>query len=126
MSSSVALTCSSRERAHTCVDARTRALVTSSTRSGAATSASDRHSSAASIVRHGVSVPPQSKMTASTATNSARDLVGGRLGGDLSPLVGSPVAQLDDAVGETLAHHDDRRHAEQLGVLELDARGHLL
>jgi hypothetical protein len=36
-----------------------------------------------------------------------------------------PVADLDDPVGEPLADHDDRRDADQLGVLELHARGHL-
>ena len=31
---------------------------------------------------------------------------------------------LDDAVGDAAADDDDRRHADQLGVLELDAGGH--
>ena len=37
-------------------------------------------------------------------------------------LTRAPVLDLDHAVGQAPADHDDGRHADQLGVLELDAR----
>src|SRR5215217_655704 len=45
--------------------------------------------------------------------------------GDLGALSARPVLDLDDALRQPLADHDDRRDAEQLGVLELHTRRHL-
>ncbi len=118
--------------------ASSRAAAESSASTAAAASA--RASSSKSIVCHGVSVPPQSKMTASmpgcraaghqrsemglpTGSRTALSDVRGRVGDrDVLALAAGPVLDLDDALGETLADHDDRGHADQLGVLELHAR----
>src|SRR3954447_10560477 len=43
--------------------------------------------------------------------------------GDLAPFAGAPLLDLDLAVDKRLADHDDRRHAEQVGVGELLPRG---
>ena len=71
---------------------------------------------------HGVSVPPQSKMTAST-TVTVELIAAIRRGGlgdrHVLAVAGTTVAHLDHTVGEAPADDDDRRHAEQLGVLEL-------
>ena len=44
--------------------------------------------------------------------------------GDVLALAGAAVLDLDHAVGQAAADDDDRRHADQLGVLELHARRH--
>src|SRR5687768_1103975 len=94
-------------------------VVASSTRSGAATRASDAHSSAGSMLRRGVSVPPQSKITASIAlpTDNAHHVVDDTSDRHVLTSPRGPVLHLDHAVGEPLADHDDRGHPEQLGVL---------
>src|SRR5512139_1192337 len=70
-----------------------------------------------------VRVPPQSKMTASTPPTSGTDeadhVVHDVVGRHVLALAGRPVLDLDGAVREALANHDDRRHTDQLGVLEL-------
>ena len=43
----------------------------------------------------------------------------------LAPVARATVPELDDAIRGTATHDDDRRHAEQLGITELDARRHL-
>src|SRR4051794_29262786 len=43
----------------------------------------------------------------------------------LLAVAGRPVPHLDDTVGQPTSDRDDRRHAEQLGVLELHTRGDL-
>src|SRR5262245_54066649 len=110
ISSMVELRCSSRERTQTAEDASIKAATVSSTASGVAAAANERHSSAKSIVFHGVRVPPQSKMTASTATDHPHDVLGGIGDRDVLPIAAAPVLDLDHAVGEALAHHHDRRH----------------
>ena len=85
----------------------------------------------------GVRVPPQSKMTASTG---GRDVCGHRA---TQPRTTDTISAAADATGtstrspvrrslistspsaEPLSDHDDRRHPEQLGVLELHPGRHL-
>src|SRR3954452_24776123 len=109
MSSMVALRCSSRDHDQIWSAADTSAAVASSCRSGAATAASDDHSSPGEIVRHGVSVPPQSNRTASTGTNDSGHMCGGIFEGDVLALSGLAVLDLDDAVDQALADDHDRR-----------------
>ena len=68
------------------------------------------------VAAHQESLPRTSRMTSAT-TSSA---------GDLATLAGGAVLDLDDAVLERLADHDDGRDADQLGVLELHAGADLL
>src|SRR5690242_11088898 len=80
-----------------------------------------------------VSVPPQSKMTASMSTrvapsrvtsggaDHAHEVVDHVVDRDVLPLAGTTVADLDGALGQVAPDHDDGRDADQLGVLELHA-----
>src|SRR6476646_11003097 len=74
-----------------------------------------------------VRVPPQSKMTASTPLTSttgadaAAHVVHDVVGRHVLTIAGRPVLDLHGAVRQALADHHDRRHADQLGVLELHA-----
>src|SRR5680860_360235 len=119
----VAERCSSRERAQTCSAAVNNAPATSSTRSGAASLATEAHSSLKSMLFQGVSVPPQSKMTASidSAMYDAHHVLHDVAHRHVLTRTGRSVLDLDHSVHETLADHDDGGHAEQLGVLELHA-----
>ncbi len=86
--------------------------------------AKTRHCSGRSTSCQGVSVPPQSKTTASTGRvtrgrSRRAPRRRHRRDGDLAPLPGAPVLELEGAVGEAAADDDDRRHADELGVLEL-------
>src|SRR3954466_11724786 len=126
ISSKVAERCSSRERAHTVSAASSSAAVASSARPGAANPASAAHSCTGSIVRHGVRVPPQSKMTASML-DPTRSAFGDRAadrfpnsrqhGGyrvvdrHVVSFTAGAVLDLHDAFGQALADHDDGGHA---------------
>src|SRR4029077_6966729 len=123
------------------VAARSRAAWCAGSPSAATTAPARASASPAkSMSCQGVSVPPQSKMTAATSgdlretggracrdptfTSGADDAgdLGDRLRRrDLLPLVGAPVLDLDIAVGQAAAHGDDGGHADQLRVLELHA-----
>src|SRR5664279_3654499 len=124
ISAIVADRCSSRDRFQTIAAASSRAVVASSTRSGAARRATDAHSSLASMLLHGVRVPPQSKMTASMelATYDTDQVLDDLLHRDVRTGAARPVLHLDDTVGEASADDHDRRHPEQLSVLELHPR----
>src|SRR5262249_40807276 len=90
-SSSVAAMCSVRARSHTAASAASSRPATSSTRCGASTRATSRQPAWLSTLCHGVSVPPQSKVTASPPTVTILSLpTSGRLAvvGQLVVVVG--------------------------------------
>src|SRR5690349_11341976 len=119
MSATVALVWWSRERVHTAWLARRRSRCASSWASSAA-AASVRASSTKSTVCQGVSVPPQSNRTASTAasgwgramarpqpdeaggsaTDGGHDLGDDVVAGHVGALAGGAVLDLEDAVGD--------------------------
>src|SRR5690349_875527 len=124
MSATVALTWRSRARPQTSWLARSRSRWASGCGSSAAC-ASAWASSTKSTVCQGVSVPPQSKMTASTAMSAPHGLEQVRhhvLTAYVGPLARGAVLHLEHTVGDSAAGHDDRGHPDQLGVLELHAR----
>src|SRR5690242_3314311 len=115
MSATVALTCSSRARPQTSWLARSRSWWASGCGSSAAC-ASACASSTKSTVCQGVSVPPQSKMTASSAMSAPHRLDELRhhvLTAYVGPLARGAVLHLEHAVGDTAAGHDDRGHTDQ-------------
>src|SRR4051812_44285072 len=97
----------------------------------AAASASD--SAWKSMSCHRVRVPPQSKITASgctsrswSAADEPNEMVDDLVHRHVLALAGTPVADLDRALGEVATDHEDRGHADQLCVLELHAGADLL
>lgn len=71
--------------------------------------------------------PRLSKWDSTEGGEALGERVGGFGGGHGDLVFAVAVAQFDGAVVDVIAaDHGDQRHADQLGILELDARRHLL